>query len=117
MDCLFCKIQSGEIPSTVVYEDEKVFAFMDISPVAKHHILIIPREHIENINDINEDNANIMSNLFLAAKKVAIQKNITKDGYRIIINNGKAAGQEVQHLHLHILGGEESLGPMLHLPK
>jgi histidine triad (HIT) family protein len=113
MDCIFCKIIKGEIPSTKVYEDDFVYAFDDISPAAPIHTLIIPKEHIVNVNDLSENNSSVMSHLFLAAKKVAEIKNISGDGYRIILNNEKGAGQEVLHMHLHVLGGKYPMGPML----
>ncbi len=113
MDCIFCKIIKGEIPSDKVYEDEKVFAFRDIKPAAPVHILVVPKTHIESVSDIDESNKDIMADLFLAAKKIADSKGLVENGYRIIINNGRIAGQEVFHLHVHILAAKDSLGPML----
>ena len=113
MSCVFCKIISGEIPSTKVYEDEKVIAFNDIDPAAPVHILVVPKIHVTDLNDITETNGTIMSDLFLAVSRIAAEKRLAEKGYRIIINNGKAAGQEIFHLHLHIMGGKDSLGPML----
>lgn len=113
MDCIFCKIINGDIPSEKVYEDEKVFAFKDINPVAPVHVLVVPKVHIESVNDIDESNSSIMADLFVAAKKIADDLGLVENGYRIIINNGKIAGQEVPHLHVHILSGNDYLGPMI----
>jgi len=115
MTCLFCKIVAKEIPAKIVYEDEQTIAFDDISPQAPTHTLIIPKIHIENVNDLNSDHQKIMSGLFLTAQKVAKLKNLSQKGYRLIINNGASAGQEIFHLHLHLLGGAENLGPILNL--
>jgi len=105
--CIFCKIAAGEIPSTKVYEDEYCFAFKDINPQAPVHVLLIPREHIESVNSINEENANVVCEVMKAIPKVASLIPELKDGYRVISNSGKNAGQTVFHLHFHILGGKE----------
>ena len=115
MNCIFCKIVAKEIPAKIVYENDYVLAFYDINPITHEHILIIPKKHISSIDHISDDDRDISAALFTAARDIAKLKNMQDDGYRIIINNGKAAGQEVFHLHLHILGGEKSLGPMLAL--
>ena len=88
-------------------------AFNDINPVAPEHILIVPKKHIESVDDISINDKDITSAMFDAVKEIAVVKNLSDDGYRLIINNGKAAGQEVFHLHMHILGGKKKLGPML----
>jgi len=113
MDCIFCKIISGQIPSSKVYEDDRVLAFDDINPMSPVHVLVVPKEHIVNVNDLTVENSDIMAAIFLAAKEVARIKGIDQGGYRIIINNGTSAGQEVWHMHVHIMGGKEYLGPML----
>ncbi len=110
-DCLFCKIIAGEIPSDKVYEDENVFAFRDISPVAPLHVLIIPKKHISTINDLEINDAEIMGNLFLAAKTIAKQEGYDEAGYRTVMNCGEAAGQTVFHIHLHLLAGRELTWP------
>ncbi len=110
-DCLFCKIIAGEIPSDKVYEDENVFAFRDISPVAPLHALIIPKKHISTINDLETDDAETMGNLFLAAKTIAKQEGYDEAGYRTVMNCGEAAGQTVFHVHLHLLAGRELTWP------
>lgn len=104
MDCLFCKIIAGEIPSTKVYEDDMCYAFNDISPLAPTHILIIPKAHYKDVSEIVEENSNIISHIFMVANKLAKERNL-EDGYRIVTNCGKDAGQTVFHLHFHLLGG------------
>ncbi len=113
MSCIFCKIVAKEIPAKIVYENDKVLAFSDINPITPEHILIIPKKHIESIDGVSDNDADISAAMFKAAKEIAEIKNLKEYGYRIIINNGKAAGQEVFHLHMHLLGGKENLGPML----
>jgi len=113
MDCIFCKIAAGDIPADRVYENDSVLAFNDIEPISPVHVLIIPKIHIESINELDKNNSSIMADIFLAVNEVARIKNIAETGYRVIINNGKAGGQEVPHLHVHVIGGRESLGPML----
>ena len=107
-DCIFCKIIKGEIPSTKVYEDGNVLAFKDINPAAP----IVPKQHIENVLEINEENKEIASNIFLAINKIAKQLGIDQNGFRVITNCGKDAGQEVMHLHFHILAGGK-MGPKI----
>ena len=111
-NCLFCKIIKGEIPSSKVYEDEGILAFNDINPAAPIHVLVIPKEHVENVLEINEGNNEMISDIFLAINKIAKQLGIEKDGFRIINNCGKDAGQEVMHLHFHMLAGGK-LGPKI----
>ena len=103
-DCLFCKIIAGEIPSTKVYEDEKVFAFRDINPQAPVHVIVVPKEHIASANEIGEENADCVAACFKAIPKIAKAEGLG-DGYRVINNCGAAAGQTVMHLHFHLLGG------------
>ena len=105
-DCLFCKIISGEIPSTKVYEDELVYAFRDIAPQAKTHILVIPKEHISGVSEINEENSAVISHIFEVVAKIARDEKLD-NGYRVVSNCGADAGQTVFHLHFHILGGEK----------
>ncbi|MCF6190115.1 MAG: histidine triad nucleotide-binding protein [Cocleimonas sp.] len=110
-DCLFCKIIAGEIPSEKVYEDDHVYAFKDITPVAPLHMLIIPKKHIATINDLESDDAETMGNLFLAAKKIAKHEGYDEAGYRTVMNCGEAAGQTVFHVHLHLLAGRDLSWP------
>lgn len=111
-DCIFCKIIEGKIPSEKVYEDENVLAFKDINPAAPIHILIIPKKHIENLLEIKKEDSEALVEIFDAIKKVAQKLGIEQDGFRIISNCGKDAGQEVMHLHFHLLAGGK-LGPKI----
>ncbi|HHH35922.1 MAG TPA: histidine triad nucleotide-binding protein [Gammaproteobacteria bacterium] len=104
-DCLFCKMVSGEIQPDVVYEDEAVLAFRDINPQAPTHVLVVPREHIATINDLDEAHASLVGRLYLAAREVARLEGIAGRGYRTVMNCNAEAGQTVFHLHLHVLGG------------
>ena len=104
-DCIFCKIINKEIPSAVVYEDEKVMAFKDINPVAPVHVLIIPKKHIGSMKEITEENAGILADIHLAANKIAQELGIHEKGFRLINNCGEDAGQTVFHLHYHLIGG------------
>ena len=106
MDCLFCKIIAGEIPSTKVYEDENVFAFKDINPNAKVHVLVVPKHHIDSIDVVGEDNLKYVSAVITAIPKIAKICNL-ENGYRVVTNVGEDGGQSVKHLHFHILGGEK----------
>ena len=104
-DCIFCKIASGKIPSTMVYEDEFVYAFNDIEPQSPVHILIIPKEHITSIADIDDGNSHLVAKCFEAISKIAKEKNLD-NGFRIINSCGHDGGQTVFHLHFHLLGGK-----------
>lgn len=110
-DCIFCKIINGEIPSTKVYEDDKVFAFKDISPEAPVHVLIVPKKHIESTNDLNENNSSIIAHIFTVASKIANEQGIKDSGYRIVNNCGEDGGQTVNHIHFHLLGGRNLSWP------
>ena len=105
MDCLFCKIVAGEIPSTKVYEDELVLAFRDIAPQAPTHILVIPKAHIASVAQISGENSGVVSHIFEVIPKIAEAEGLT-GGYRVVSNCGADAGQTVHHLHFHILGGK-----------
>lgn len=109
---VFKKIIDREIPADIVYEDEHVLAFKDIDPQAPVHILIIPKKEIPTINDVEEEDALALGRLFVAAKKIAQEQGIADDGYRVIVNVGHHGGQEVFHLHMHLVGGRR-LGRML----
>lgn len=104
-DCIFCKIINKEIPSQIVYEDEKVIAFKDISPAAPIHILIVPKVHVTNVEALDEQTVSCVADVHLAAKKVAKLMGINEKGYRLITNSGEEAGQTVMHLHYHLIGG------------
>ena len=106
-DCIFCKIVKGEIPSSKVYEDEDILAFKDINPVTPVHILVIPKKHIESLNDIEAEDEKLLGKIFLTIKKIAKEQGIAEKGYRVVNNCGEDGGQEVKHLHFHILGGKK----------
>lgn len=101
--CLFCEIIAGNIPSTKVYQDDNILAFKDINPVAPVHIIVVPKVHIESVNDITADNSKYVSDIFEKIPEIAKSQGI--DSYRIINNCGEDAGQTVKHLHFHIVGG------------
>jgi len=111
VDCLFCKIIAGEIPSKKVYEDEKVYAFYDISPAAPVHVLIIPKTHIPSANALSEENAAVVGHIFMVAARLAAELGIAEKGYRIVNNCGEDGGQTVHHLHFHLLGGRSLQWP------
>lgn len=107
MDCIFCKIACGEIPSNVVYEDDMIMAFKDIQPVAPVHIVVIPKEHImSGVQDVTADNIQIISHIFTIIPKIAKDMGIDS-GFRVVTNNGVLAGQSVNHLHFHVIGGKK----------
>lgn len=103
--CIFCKIIKGEIPSAKVYEDEYVYAFKDINPAAPVHVLVVPKLHIDSLEQLSDENIESVVHIHRGIKKVAEITGINKDGYRVIVNCGKDAGQTVFHLHYHVLGG------------
>ena len=105
-NCLFCKIIGGVIPSTKVYEDETVYAFRDINPQAPTHVLVVPKMHMEDVNDVTVQNSAVIAHIFEVIPQIAEAEKLTK-GYRVVSNCGADAGQTVQHLHFHILGGKE----------
>ena len=106
-DRLFCKIVNGEIPSNKVYEDQDILAFYDINPATPIHILVIPKKHISTHNDIKEEDSKIIEKMHMVINKIAEEKDFKEKGYRIIINCGEDGGQEVKHLHFHILAGKK----------
>lgn len=106
MNCLFCAIISGDIPSSKVYEDEKCYAFLDIAPQAPVHCLVVPKAHIASADEITEENSDVIAHIFTAIPKIAAMLGL-KNGYRIVSNIGDDGCQSVKHLHFHILGGEK----------
>ena len=104
-DCLFCKIANSEIPTDKVYEDDKVLAFNDIDPQAPVHFLVIPKEHIASAAEITADNSGIVAHIFEVIAKIAAEKGISQNGFRVVTNCGKDGGQTVGHLHFHVLAG------------
>ena len=109
-DCIFCKIASSEIPSDIVYKDDVCVAFRDVNPQAPTHILVIPREHIQSVNEINESNSGIIAHIFEVISKIAKEENLT-NGYRVVSNIGEDGQQSVPHLHFHIIGGRSMQWP------
>ena len=106
MDCIFCKIAAKEVPSEIIYEDEKVLVFKDLEPKAPIHILVIPKTHISSVMEINEENSEIISHIFKVIKKLSSKLNL-QNGFRIVNNCGKYGGQTVNHIHFHVLGGQQ----------
>lgn len=111
MDCLFCKIAQGEIPSTKIYEDERFFAFKDIAPQAPVHFLVIPKQHIESLDKVTEEDVKLLGDAMLFIARLARKKGLDKTGYRVVNNMGDDGGQTVKHLHFHILGGRSLQWP------
>jgi histidine triad (HIT) family protein len=106
-DCLFCKIVNKEILAKIVYEDESILAINDIEPKAPVHVLLIPKKHITSIEEIRPEDRELVGELFLVAVKIAKDKGVAESGYRLLVNKGKDAGQTIEHLHLHLLGGKK----------
>lgn len=106
-DCIFCKIIKGEIPSTKVYENEEILAFKDINPVAPIHILVIPKKHIESVVHLQKEDEAIVGKIYGVINKIAEEQGFKDDGFRVIVNCGENGGQEVKHLHFHILAGKK----------
>ena len=105
-DCIFCKIAAGEIPSKKVYEDDAVMAFYDLNPAAKVHVLVIPKTHIGNVLEINQENSGVIAHIFEVIAKLAKELNL-EEGFRVVSNCNAYAGQSVFHLHFHLIGGEK----------
>jgi histidine triad (HIT) family protein len=108
-DCLFCKIFAREIPAREVYRDDEVVAFEDIQPVAPTHVLIIPKQHVPTVHDLRAEHHELVSGLITVANRIADERKVVRDGYRLVFNTGPQAGQSVYHVHLHLLAGR-SLG-------
>lgn len=113
MDCIFCKIINKEIPSKIVYEDEEVLAFEDIAPQAPVHIVVIPKKHIEKITEIEKEDETLIGKIYSVINKIAREKQIAEEGFRVIINCGENGGQEVNHIHFHLLGGKKLSGKIV----
>jgi histidine triad (HIT) family protein len=110
-NCIFCKIKNKEIPSKIVFEDERIIAFNDANPQAPVHILLVPKEHFTSLNDIPEEKKDILSHLLIKARQIAQREGISKNGYRIVLNTERDSGQEVFHIHFHLLGGRRMTWP------
>ena len=106
-DCLFCKIVKKEISSTIVYEDEEILAFRDINPVAPVHVLVIPKKHISSLVDLKSEDEAIIGRIYSVINKIAKQEGIDEKGFRVVVNCGDDGGQEVKHLHFHLIGGKK----------
>ena len=111
-DCIFCKIVEGKIPAQKVYEDEDMLAFNDISPARPVHVLVIPKKHITSLATASAEDAPVLGRMLAKANEIAVAQG-SPDGFRVIINTGRIGQQEVQHLHIHIVGGPDPVGPML----
>lgn len=106
-DCIFCKIINKEIPSDIVYEDDEIIAFRDIHPVTPVHILVIPKKHITSLANLEKEDEAVVGKIYGVINKIAKQEGILEKGFRVIVNCGEDGGQEVQHLHFHLLGGKK----------
>jgi histidine triad (HIT) family protein len=110
-DCIFCRIAAGSIPAQVVREDDDTIAFRDLDPKAPLHVLVIPKRHITSVNDVTAADRDVMGALVVAAREVAEAEGVAEDGYRLVLNTGRAAGHSVHHIHLHVLGGRAMRWP------
>ncbi|MEK7846880.1 MAG: histidine triad nucleotide-binding protein [Nitrospinota bacterium] len=111
IDCIFCKIIKGEIPSKKVYEDKDIFAFEDINPQSPIHILIVPKKHIAKSLDVTEEEKELIGSIFMVANRLAVERGIAESGFRLIVNCNRDSGQEVFHIHFHLLGGRRMKWP------
>lgn len=111
-DCLFCRIVRGDIPARKVFEDDQVIAFHDINPARPMHLLVVPKRHIESLQTVTAADEPVLGHMLAVANQLA-NENGSPDGFRVIINSGRVGGQEVPHLHAHLVGGPEPVGPML----
>ncbi len=105
MDCIFCRIVAGKVPSQVIYQDEEIFAFRDINPMAPTHVLVIPKKHIDSLADVADGETPLIGRMVKIANRIAREEAVAESGYRLIISSGKEGGQIVPHLHMHLLGG------------
>ena len=112
MDCIFCKISSGEVTSDILHQDERMIVIRDINPQAPVHLLVVPRDHIESIRDIAESDASLIGHMVLVANQMAKQEDVYDKGYRLAVNCGEEGGQTVGHLHMHVLGGRQLSGQL-----
>ena len=112
MDCIFCHIIEGKIPSDIIYQDDEVLAFRDISPQSPVHLLVIPKKHFTSLLDVTEADASLMGYMVNIANKLAKEEGVAESGYRLVINCGKQGGQLVPHIHLHVLGGRQLSGTL-----
>lgn len=106
-NCIFCKIVNKEIPSTIVYEDDEILAFRDINPITPVHVLVIPKKHIESLATLNSEDELLIGGIYTVINKIVKKEGILEKGFRVIVNSGEDGGQEVKHLHFHVLGGKK----------
>ncbi len=106
-DCLFCKIVNKEIPSTIVYEDDEILVFKDIHPVTPVHVLVIPKKHITSLAELEKEDEAVVGRIYTVINEIAKKEGILEKGFRVIVNCGEDGGQEVKHLHFHLLGGKK----------
>lgn len=106
-DCLFCKIIKREIPSIKIYEDNEILAFRDINPLARVHVLVIPKKHISSLTELQHEDEAVIGKIYTVINMIAKQENIFDTGFRVVVNCGKDGGQEVKHLHFHLIGGRK----------
>jgi histidine triad (HIT) family protein len=111
MDCLFCKIVGREVPASIVYEDDRVIAFNDIKPQAPTHVLVVPKRHIESLNELQQDDDEIVGELIRRAAAIAKERGVSADGFRTVFNTNRDGGQTVFHIHVHLLGGRRMQWP------
>ena len=111
MDCLFCKIAKGEIPAKLLYQDDKVVVFADINPQAPTHLLVVPKQHISTINEVNQANSALIGHMVQIATQLAKEANLDEKGYRVVMNCNSDGGQAVYHIHCHLLGGRQMNWP------
>lgn len=109
-DCIFCKVIEGKMNANIVFENNSIIAFRDINPQAPVHILIIPKKHIPMVSECDDSDAELLGEIFIKAKEIAAKEDLS-EGYRLVLNNGKSAGQEIFHLHVHLLGGRRMAWP------
>jgi histidine triad (HIT) family protein len=105
MGCLFCNIVEGKVPSQIVHDDEHTLAFRDVRPMAPTHVLVIPKKHVAAVHELEDEHVELMGRVLVAARRVADKLGLTSEGYRLVVNDGDAAGQTVHHIHVHVLGG------------
>ncbi|MFC1548523.1 histidine triad nucleotide-binding protein [Candidatus Omnitrophota bacterium] len=110
-DCLFCKIINKEIPADIVYEDDDMLAFKDINPQAPVHVLFIPKKHVATLNDMSDEDAGLVGKIMSKARDIAVENDVAKSGYRVVLNCNANAGQEVFHVHVHLMGGRSFTWP------
>jgi len=111
-ECVFCNIVAGNIPATLLYQDDRVVAVRDINPQAPTHLLVMPKEHIPSLADLRDENRELAAHLIYVCNELARREGIAERGYRLVLNCGPDGGQEVPHLHIHLLGGQKLTGPM-----